>query len=135
MMLRIAACAAALLLHATTARAQIRVDAGKLVDLTHSFDESTIYWPTAKPFEWHRESWGKTAGGYWYASASFAASEHLGTHIDSPIHFGEGQATTNTIPVSQLVGAGVVIDISQQSAGNRDYLLSPADLAAWEKAN
>ena len=135
MMLRIAACAVALLLHATTARAQIRVDAGKLVDLTHSFDESTIYWPTAKPFEWHRESWGKTAGGYWYASASFAASEHLGTHIDSPIHFGEGQATTNTIPVSQLVGAGVVIDISQQSAGNRDYLLSAADLAAWEKAN
>lgn len=111
------------------------IDDSKLVDLTHAFDERTIHWPTAKPFQWQKEQWGKTPGGYWYASASFAASEHLGTHIDSPIHFGEGQATTEAIPLRQLVGPAAVIDITKACAGNRDYGLSVSDIAAWEKAN
>jgi len=111
------------------------IDDTKLVDLTHEFDEKTINWPTAKPFQWHRESWGKTPGGYWYASARFEASEHLGTHIDSPIHFGEGQATTDTVPLRQLIGPAVVIDVSRACAANRDYELSTADVEGWEKTN
>ena len=111
------------------------IDDTKLVDLTHTFDDKTIYWPTAKPFVWHKDTWGKAAGGYWYASGSFEASEHLGTHIDSPIHFAEGQATTDTIPLRRLVGPAVVIDISAGCARNADYQLLPADIEKWEKAN
>jgi kynurenine formamidase len=111
------------------------IDDSKLVDLTHTFDDKTIYWPTAKPFVWHKDAWGKSPGGYWYTSASFEASEHLGTHIDSPIHFAEGQATTDTIPLSKLVGPAVIIDISRACAGNTDYQLMPADVEKWEKAN
>lgn len=111
------------------------IDDNKLVDLTHTFDEKTIHWPTAKPFQWHRDAWGKTAGGYWYASASFEASEHLGTHIDSPIHFAEGKATTDTVPLRQLIGPVVVIDVSRACASNRDYELSRADIEGWEKKN
>jgi kynurenine formamidase len=111
------------------------IDERKLVDLTHTFDEKTVHWPTAKPFVWSREEWGKAAGGYWYASASFAASEHLGTHMDSPIHFGEGQATTDTVPLQRLVGPAVVIDVSRASATNVNYELSRADIEAWEKTN
>jgi kynurenine formamidase len=129
------ACAIALLLYSTSACAQMTVDESKLVDLTHAFDDRTIHWPTAKPFEWRKESWAKTPAGYWYASASFMSSEHLGTHIDSPIHFAEAQATTERIPLRQLVGPAVVMDIAQKCAANRDYELSPADIAAWEKAN
>jgi kynurenine formamidase len=111
------------------------IDEGKLVDLTHSFEEETIHWPTAAPFRWQKDAWGKTPAGYWYASASFAASEHLGTHIDSPIHFAEGKTTTDLVPLSQLVGPAVVIDIQPACAGKPDYLLSVADLQNWEKAN
>jgi len=118
-----------------TARAGYAIDESKLVDLTHAFDEGTIHWPTAKPFRWEKEAWGKAPGGYWYASASFSASEHLGTHIDSPIHFAEGQATTDLIPLRQLVGPAVVIDITRECAADRDYQLLPAEIAAWEKAN
>src|SRR2546430_5797216 len=53
--------------------------------LFRSFDANTIYWPTEKGFQWEKEIWGKTAGGYFYASAKFAAAEHGGTHLDSPI--------------------------------------------------
>jgi kynurenine formamidase len=109
------------------------LDETKLVDLTHSFDDNTVNWPTAEPFRWQKDGWGTAPGGYWYASASFSASEHLGTHIDSPIHFGQGQATTDAVPLSQLVGPAAVIDISQQCAKNSDYQLRPADFAGWEK--
>ena len=118
-----------------TASANGQINENKLLDLTHAFDEHTIYWPTAKPFEWRKEGWGKAEGGYWYASAGFTTSEHLGTHMDSPIHFAEAQATTDAVPLRQLVGPAVVLDIAQQSAANRDYQLSSSDIADWEKAN
>jgi kynurenine formamidase len=111
------------------------IDESKLIDLTHSFDEKTVFWPTAKPFAWHREAWGKAPGGYWYSSASFEASEHLGTHIDSPIHFAERGATTDSIPLTQLVGPAVVIDVTAAAARNADYELLATDVEAWEKSN
>jgi len=109
------------------------IDTSKVVDLTYSFDQSTIYWPTAKSFDWQKESWGISPGGYWYAAARYAASEHGGTHLDSPIHFAENKATVDQVPISQLIGAAVVIDIAPACAKNPDYRLSVADIAAWEK--
>jgi kynurenine formamidase len=111
------------------------IDESKLVDLTHAFEEAAINWPTAKPFEGQKDAWGMAPGGYWYASASFASSEHLGTHIDSPIHFAKGQATTDDLPLKQLVGPAVVIDISEACKKNADYQLSRKDIAAWEKSH
>jgi kynurenine formamidase len=109
------------------------IEESKLVDLTHAFDENAVHWPTSQPFRWQKDAWGRTPAGYWYASASFAGSEHLGTHIDSPIHFAEKQATTEAIPLKQLVGPAVVIDVSAACSKDPDYQLSPADIAAWEQ--
>jgi kynurenine formamidase len=103
------------------------------VDLTYSFDEKTIYWPTAKPFEWQKESWGRNTQGAWYAAGRYAASEHVGTHLDSPVHFAEGQAATDQIPLSHLMGPAAVIDIAASSARNPDYRMTVADVTAWEK--
>jgi len=107
----------------------------RLVDLSHTFDDTTIYWPTDKPFRWEKRAWGPTANGYWYASANYAASEHGGTHLDSPIHFAEGGDTTEKIAISRLVGPAIVIDISDACAANPDHELSEAEIAAWEIAN
>lgn len=112
-----------------------KIDETKLVDLTHPFDDKTVYWPTAKPFEWQKESWGKSAGGYWYTAARYAASEHGGTHLDAPIHFGEGKQAADEIPITRLVGPAIVIDVSSACAANSDYQLSAADIAAWEKTH
>ena len=111
------------------------IDESKVIDLTYNFDETTIYWPTAKPFVWEKESWGTSAGGYWYTAARYSASEHGGTHFDSPIHFGEGKATTDQIPLSQLIGPAVVIDIAPACAKDADYRLSADDINAWEKTH
>jgi kynurenine formamidase len=112
--------------------AAAQFDERKLVDLTYPFDERTVYWPTNKPFHWEKTDWGMTAGGYWYASANFAASEHGGTHIDAPIHFGKGQSAVDEIPIPRLVGPAVVVDVSQAVSRDRDYRLTVKDLKVWE---
>jgi kynurenine formamidase len=111
------------------------LDKSKLVDLTHSFDENTIYWPNAEPFRWEKERWGRTETGSWYAAARYAASEHGGTHIDSPIHFSEGKATVDEIPLTQLVGPAVVVEVTKQCEHDPDYQISAADIQRWERSN
>jgi len=76
-----------------------------------------------------------SAGGYWYTAGRYGASEHGGTHLDSPIHFGEGKETIDRIPVTKLIGAAAVVDISSACAGNPDYLLTEADITEWERAH
>src|SRR5207244_8340691 len=103
-----------------------QIDERKLLDLTYPFDDKTIFWPTNKAFQWEKTEWGMTAGGYWYASANFSASEHGGTHIDAPIHFGKGRSTVDEIPVQRLVGPAVVVDVTQAVVRDRDYRLTVA---------
>lgn len=109
------------------------LDESKFVDLTHTFDQETIYWPNAQRFRWEKESWGTSPAGFWYTAARYSASEHGGTHLDSPIHFGEGRETVDQLPLSRLIGPALVIDITAACNSNPDYLLSVADVAAWEQ--
>ena len=120
------------LLFAASALAQ-HIDDAKLVDLTHSFDASTVYWPTAEDFKWKKTAWGLNQQGKWYASAELSTSEHGGTHLDAPIHFAEGRQTSEQIEVARFIGPAYVIDISAQCAKDRDYQLRPEDIAAFEK--
>ena len=108
------------------------LDAAKLVDLTHPFDSSTIYWPTARGFRLETVAHGQTPGGYWYAANDFCAAEHGGTHLDAPIHFAEGRWTADQIPLGRLVGQAVVVDISERAARDPDALLERSDLATFE---
>lgn len=105
----------------------------RVVDLTHVFDEHTLYWPTSKSsFTLTPVSRGKTDAGYFYAANTFCEPEHGGTHMDAPIHFSESGRTADAVPVRQLVAAGIVIDVSAQAARDPDYRLSPDDVTRWE---
>jgi len=106
----------------------------KLVDLTYPFDDRTIAWPTNKPFQWRKTDWGMTAGGYWYASGDFAMSEHGGTHMDAPLHFGKDRSAVDEIGINRLIGPAVVVDVTTAASENRDYRLSVGDLKGWEAA-
>jgi kynurenine formamidase len=107
----------------------------RLVDLTYSYDENTIYWPTAEGFKWTKDQWGPTPGGYFYASASYGGSEHGGTHLDSPLHFAEGHEGTDEIPVTRLIAPAVVIDVAAACDKNSDYLFSADDITRWEQTH
>lgn len=105
-----------------------------LVDLSHPFDESTLYWPTSpSAFELEQLAFGETEAGFFYAANRFCTPEHGGTHLDAPIHFARGAWTAAEIPLERLSGPGVVIDVASSAAADADYLLTPADVEAWER--
>src|SRR5262245_3770674 len=104
----------------TSPYARAITDESKVIDLTYDFDNKTIYWPTAQAFRWQKESWGKSKGGYWYTAARYSGSEHGGTHIDWPIHFGWGRGTTGEIPLAGRVSPAIVFDISTSGTENPD---------------
>ncbi|NKB58347.1 MAG: cyclase family protein [Alphaproteobacteria bacterium] len=108
------------------------IASGRWIDLTHAFNEQSVYWPTAETFTKTEVYHGHTEGGWFYSAYNFSAAEHGGTHMDSPIHFAEGANTTDKVPVGQLIGLGFVIDVSRQAAANVDYLVSVADIEAFE---
>lgn len=105
---------------------------GRWVDLTHSFSSETIYWPTAEGFRLQVDAEGVTEQGYYYASNSYAASEHGGTHLDAPIHFAADRRFVDEIPIEQLIGPAAVVDVSAQATADRDYQVTVADIQAWE---
>jgi len=105
--------------------------AGRWLDLTHSFSESTIYWPTdTAGFQLEELSFGPTEGGWFYASYAFSSAEHGGTHLDAPIHFARGRLANDQIPLSALMGPAAVVDVSDRA--DPDYLVTVADLTSWE---
>ncbi|MCZ6776321.1 MAG: cyclase family protein [Ignavibacteria bacterium] len=105
---------------------------GRIIDLSHSFDDKTIYWPTEKGFIFEKGFEGVTPGGYFYTANRFWTPEHGGTHIDAPIHFYNNGNKLDEIPIDQLVGDGVVIDVSAKCNADRDYQIQVEDFLAWE---
>ncbi len=106
-----------------------------VIDLTHGFDDATVYWPTSDGFELRKGFAGMTERGYYYTANTFCTAEHGGTHIDAPIHFYEGRLTVDQIPPDRLIGAGVMIDVSDACTKDRDYLVGIEDLQAWERTH
>jgi kynurenine formamidase len=104
------------------------------IDLTYSFDSTTLYWPNNKTtFVHHTDAEGLTPKGYYYSSYSICTPEHGGTHLDAPIHFAKGKYTVEELPLKSLTGNAVVIDVSKNALANRDYQISIADITTWEK--
>lgn len=104
------------------------------IDLTHTFDSTTLYWPNnTKTFMHSTDAEGVTEKGFYYSSYSICTPEHGGTHLDAPIHFAAGKQTADKIPLSSLTGNAIVVDISKKALANRDYLVSVNDLQDWEK--
>jgi len=106
-----------------------------VVDLTYSFEENTIFWPTEEGFRLEVQFNGTTEKGFHYSSNKFQTPEHGGTHMDAPVHFFADGNTADKVELNSLIGAAIVIDISGQTEKNIDYQLMPEDLTEWEKSN
>ncbi|HZY59916.1 MAG TPA: cyclase family protein [Candidatus Binataceae bacterium] len=110
------------------------INTAKILDLTHTLDKSTIYWPTESGFQFHYEHYGMTPGGYFYASGYFASPEHGGTHMDAPLHFNRDGASVDKVALTQTIGPAAVIDFSERAAKDPNATLMVADIQHYETA-
>ncbi|HEV2490610.1 MAG TPA: cyclase family protein [Candidatus Acidoferrales bacterium] len=105
----------------------------KVIDLTYPINAHSPAWPgDVQPFEAVINASPEKQG---YFTRKFTMLEHYGTHMDAPAHFPPGKETIDQIPVRQMFGPAVVIDIRDKVASDADYRLSVADIEAWEAAH
>jgi kynurenine formamidase len=103
----------------------------RVVDLSYAINDQLVRWPgDEKVFEAKINASVEKNG---YFTRSFWMLEHYGTHLDAPAHFPPGKTTVDQIPVKQLFGPGVVLDVRAEGAKDADYLLPAARVEAWEK--
>ena len=107
---------------------------GRWIDLGYDFSEKTIYWPTAEGFRFDTVFEGVTPDGFYYSAFNFCAAEHGGTHLDAPVHFAKDKWAVDQIPLEQLIGEAVVINVSEK-AKDRNYQITVEDIERWEKEN
>jgi kynurenine formamidase len=106
-----------------------------LVDLTHPFDATTLYWPTEEGFVLERGFAGVTPGGFYYEAHRFRGAEHGGTHMDAPVHFAKGRESADAVALERLVGSAVVVDVAAACAADPDHAIDTGELEAFESAH
>ncbi len=118
-----------------TAAAQVRVPAGRVVDLTHIISEQApAFMPAMRLEIANPEEEGEVGRKLGIYGRRFCVSEHLGTHVDAPNHFGgRDRKAVDQLDAAQLVARAVVVEITEMVKANADYRLSVADLERWEK--
>jgi kynurenine formamidase len=111
----------------------------EVVDLTQPLSEKTPVLRLPEPFANTPHLSRRPLSHYDEAGPAWAwdvleLGEHTGTHFDAPIHWVTGQDGVDvaSVPPSSLVGPAVVIDKTAAVEADPGYLLTAADLDAFE---
>jgi kynurenine formamidase len=112
----------------------------RIVDLTQPLSDATPVIKLPEPFvntpgfSLRELSRYDDRGPAWYWNA-FEAGEHVGTHLDAPVHWvtGRDREDVAEIPLERLIGPAVVVDKTAEAAADPDFLLSVDDLRGFEK--
>lgn len=113
---------------------QIATGQVKLLDLTHSLNDRSPFWP-GENYESFQLRTIATLEKNGVSSKEFSMPEHFGTHIDAPCHFENGQPSVDEIALGDLVAPGVAIDITMPAETDADYRLTVNDLTNWERTH
>lgn len=103
----------------------------RVIDLAYAIDEKLVPWPGDT--RWFEAKVNASVEKNGYFTRSFWMLEHYGTHMDAPIHFPPGKTPVDQIPVKQLFGPAVVLDVRAEAAKDADYRLTQARVEEWEK--
>lgn len=103
----------------------------RVLDLSYAISDKLVAWPGDEKF--FEAKVNATVENNGYFTRSFWMLEHYGTHIDAPAHFPPGKTTVDQIPVKQLFGPAVVMDVRSESSKDADYLLPASRVEEWEK--
>ena len=87
----------------------VKWDRVKIYDLSQPLSNLTPPFPTYPPFEF---KWIKVLHEHNVQAQYIQGPLHIGTHLDGPLHFDPAGPDIASIPLEQLVGEGVILDIS-----------------------
>lgn len=112
--------------------APVRLPGGfrRIFDLTHTLSPSTPVVPSFKPMRF-APLFSIPKDGF--QCGELTLNEHTGTHMDAPVHFVDGAATVDRLPVEQLFAPLVVISIADRVQKNPDTAVTPDDVRLWER--
>jgi kynurenine formamidase len=102
----------------------------KLVDLTHVFREDFPAFPGAPASS--RETVVTIPANGFYGQV-WTIWEHICTHVDVPAHFIVEGRSSPELPIEELIAPVVVVDISERVAREPDTVVTPDDLARFER--
>lgn len=68
-----------------------------------------------------------------YYGSNITYWEHIGTHMDAPVHFNRSGLFVDQLPVETLVVPAAVINIGERAARDPDTVVTPDDVRAWER--
>jgi kynurenine formamidase len=103
----------------------------RVLDLSYAISDQLVPWPGDE--KWFEAKVNATVEKNGYFTRSFWMLEHYGTHLDAPAHFPPGKTTVDQIPVKQLFGPAVVLDVRAEGAKDADYQLPASRIEGWEK--
>lgn len=103
----------------------------RLVDLTHTLERGSPYWPEGVPGSPFQTSLATTYERDGNFTRNFSMPEHFGTHMDAPVHFHPEGESVDGIAVERLFAPAVVIDVRSASMLNADYRVSLQDIEIW----
>lgn len=95
----------------------------KMYDLTQTLSHLTPPWPTYEPLQikFFKRLSPNGANGQ-----LITTSNHVGTHLDGPLHFDTAGRDIASLELEKLVGPGVIVDISDIA---EDYsIYTPQDI-------
>lgn len=115
-----------------SARPALAQSSGKVVDLTHTYDDS---FPTfdGNPGILYTSQFEHDPDGYkiW----ELTIYEHTGTHIDAPLHFSPDGASVDELEPANLICPLCIIDIKDKAAEDPNAMLEAEDVEAWVSEN
>ncbi|MBW4571328.1 MAG: cyclase family protein [Tolypothrix carrinoi HA7290-LM1] len=102
----------------------------RIIHLSHIIDTDIPQWQGDPPVEFDTVAEIDKDG---YYLRRFSLGEHSATHINAPKSFHNFGVGIDKYPAESLVVSAVVIDIRVKTAVNFDYVLTVADVLAWEE--
>ena len=101
----------------------------RFVDLTHEFAPGIPHWKGFKD-ERRRTLYSIEKDGFW--AQEYSHPGQWGTHVDPPAHFHHGMRTVDQISLKEMILPLVVVDVHDKVAHDPDYVITLADVHAWE---
>jgi len=103
----------------------------RVVDLTHAMGPD---FPSFDPGPGLVTETVATLARDGYNMRRWCLVEHIGTHLDAPIHYADDGASADRLTIEDLVVPLVVVDIAGKAQDDPDARLTPDDLLAFEAA-